>query len=195
MNSRLILSRKPRSQFPKGAFMQNRKMLLAEVIAFCCIIAGCAKKASDTAADTVAASAPAASATDHSADAHTIIASDSAWMRNVIAKNVDSLMTYYAPEAVSYGFGAPASGTDQIRTEYTKMVKSTITIPKINAGPVSFSNDGSMAFDHGTYSMTVTPPGGKASNSTGAYLNVWKKMNGQWKLMAEMSTPVPASKN
>jgi uncharacterized protein (TIGR02246 family) len=175
--------------------MQDRKMLVAELIAFSCIITGCAKKASDTATDTVTASAPAAVATDHSADAHTIIASDSAWMRNVIAKNVDSLMTYYAPEAVSYGFGAPASGTDQIRTEYTNMVKSTITIPKIDAGPVSFSNDGSMAFDHGIYSMTVTPPGGKASNSTGAYLNVWKKMNGQWKLVAEMSTPVPASKN
>lgn len=175
--------------------MQNRKTLLAGIIALSCIITGCAKKVSDTAADTAAASAPAAAATDHSADVHTIIASDSAWMRNVIAKNVDSLMTYYAPEAVSYGFGAPASGTDQIRTEYTNMVKSTITIPKINAGPVSFSNDGSMAFDHGTYSMTVTPPGGKPSNSTGAYLNVWKKMNGQWKLMAEMSTPVPASKN
>jgi len=175
--------------------MQERKMLFAEIIAFSCIITGCAKKVSDTAADTVDASSPAASATDHSADVRTIIASDSAWMRNVMAKNVDSLMTYYAPEAVSYGFGASASGTDQIRTEYTKMVKSTITNPKINANTVRFSNDRSMAFDHGTYSMTVTPPGGKASKQTGAYLNVWKKTDGQWKLMAEMSTPVPPSKN
>jgi ketosteroid isomerase-like protein len=170
-------------------------MLLAEIIVVSCIIAGCAKEAGDTATDTVAASAPAAVATDHSADVRAIMASDSAWMRNVISKNVDSLMTYYAPEAVSYGFGAPASGIDQIRTEYTNMAKSTITNPKFNPGTVSFSNDGSMAFDYGTYSMTVKAPGEKASIASGAYLNVWKKLNGQWKLMAEMSTPVPLSKN
>jgi ketosteroid isomerase-like protein len=75
------------------------------------------------------------------------------------------------------------------------MVKSTITNPKIKPGTVSFSDDGTMAFDHGTYSMTVKAPGAKAANQSGAYLNVWKKMNGQWKLMAEMSTPVAASKD
>ena len=173
--------------------MQDRKMLLAEIIAFSCIITGCAKKASDSATDTVTASAPAAVVTDHSADVRAILASDSGWMRDVMAKNVDSLMTYYAPEAVSYGFGAPATGADQIRASYTNMVKSTMSNPKINAGPVTFSNDGSMAFDHGTFSVTLTPPGGKASNESSAYLNVWKRMDGQWKLMAEMSTPVPAS--
>lgn len=174
--------------------MQNRNMLLAEIIALSCIITGCAKKASDTPADTTIASAPAASATDHSADVRAILASDSAWLRDVMAKNVDSLMTYYAPDAVSYGFGPPATGTDQIRVSYTNMVKSTMSNPKINAGPVTFSNDGSMAFDHGTFSVTLKPPGGKASNGTSGYLNVWKKMDGQWKLMAEMSTPFPASK-
>ena len=175
--------------------MPNRTILLAEIIAFSCIITACAKKANDAATDTVVASAPAAVVTDHSADTRAIIASDSAWMRNVIAKNVDSLMSFYAPEAVSYGFGAPSSGTDQIRTEYTNMVKATITNPKIKPGTVSFSDDGTMAFDHGIYSMTVKAPGAKAANQSGAYLNVWKKINGQWKLMAEMSTPVAASKD
>ena len=56
-----------------------------------------------------------------------IVALDSGWIRNVMAKNVDSLMTYYAPDAVSYGFGPPATGIDQIRTQYTGMVKATIT--------------------------------------------------------------------
>jgi ketosteroid isomerase-like protein len=70
------------------------------------------------------------------------------------------------------------------------MVKSKVTDPKIDSKAVNFSDDGTMAFDHGTYSMTVTPPGGKATRDNGAFLNVWKKMNGQWKLMAEMSTPV-----
>ena len=168
--------------------MHDRKMLLAGMVALSCITAGCAKTANDGAD---AAPAAAAAPADRSADTQTIIALDSGWMRNVIAKNVDSLMTYYAPDAVSMGFGsAPASGTDQVRATYTEMVKSTIADPTINPGAVSFSDDGTMAFDHGTYSMTVTPPGGKTTKESGAYLNVWKKMDGQWKLVAEMSTPV-----
>jgi uncharacterized protein (TIGR02246 family) len=167
-------------------------MQFAEIIVLSCVIAGCAKKADNT--DTAMTSAAAAAPADRSADMRTIVALDSGWIRNVMAKNVDSLMTYYAPDAVSYGFGAPASGTDQIRGLYTEMVKATITDPKLNSNTVKFSDDGTMAFDHGTYAMTMAPPGGKPSTEAGAFLNVWKKMDGQWKLVAEMSSPLPAAK-
>ena len=172
--------------------MQRRKMLLAGIVVLSFITAACTK--SDTAGDTAAASTATVATTDHSADAQAIIALDSGWIRNVMAKNVDSLMTYYTADAVSYGFtgGGMASGTDQLRTAYTEMVKATMTDPKINPGPVNFSADGTMAFDHGNYSVTVTPPGGKATTESAAYLNVWKKVDGQWKLAAEMSTPFTA---
>jgi len=42
--------------------------------------------------------------------------------------------------------------------------------------------------------MTMTRPGGKASRSTGGYLNIWRKTNAGWKLVAEMSTPVATPK-
>jgi uncharacterized protein (TIGR02246 family) len=175
--------------------MQNRAPLLSGLVALSFLTIACSKKDATVATvdstDSIATVAPA----DRSADATAIIALDSGWMRNVMAKNVDSLMTYYAPDAVSYGFGsAVASGTDQLRASYTEMVKSTMTNPTITPGAVEFSDDGTMAYDHGTYSMTVTPPGGKTSSQSGAYLNVWKKINGQWKLIAEMSTPVPPAK-
>lgn len=173
--------------------MQDQKRLVLIVAALTCVIPGCAKTASNAGADS-AASASAAASTDHSADTRTIVALDSGWMRNVMAKNVDSLMTYYTPDAVSYGFGAPATGTDQIRSLYTEMVKSTVTDPKINSNTVRYSDDGTMAYDHGTYSMTIAAPGGKPSAEGGAFLNVWKRTDGQWKLVAEMSTPVAVPK-
>ncbi len=109
---------------------------------------------------------------------------------------VDSVMAFYTPDAVSYGFGAvPSSGTDQIRAEYTEMVKSAITNPRMSANTVKFSDDGSLPYDYGTYQITVQPLGGKADNVSGAFLNVWKKVDGQWKIAAEMSTPVPAPKS
>ena len=168
--------------------MTHRTMHLGRLAAIACVIGACAK--ANPTADT-ASPAAAAAPMDHSADERTIIALDSGWIRNVMAKNVDSLMTYYAPDAVSYGFGPPANGTDQIRASYTAMVKSTMTDPKLNSNTIKFSNDGSMAFDHGTYTMTITPPGGKPSTETGGYLNVWRKIDGQWKLVAEASAPVP----
>lgn len=177
--------------------MQDRKMLLAGIVALSFVVAACAKSASDAPADSTAASAPAAAAADHSADIRAIIAADSGWMRNVMAKNVDSLMTYYTPDAVSYGFAGPAGsakGSEQIRAVYAEMVKANVTNPKMSPNTISFSDDGSMAMDHGTYSMTVTPPGGKASTDNGAFLNVWKRVDGQWKLVAEMSTPIAPPK-
>ena len=173
--------------------MQGRKMLLAGMAGLSFIIAACTKAASDAAVDSNAA-APVAAAIDRAAETRAIIALDSGWMRNVIAKNVDSLMTYYAPDAVSYGFGAPAAGTEQVRALYTEMVKANVTNPTITSNAVTFSDDGTMAMDHGRYTMTITPPGGKATNESGAFLNVWKKVDGQWKLIAEMSTPVAAPK-
>ena len=172
--------------------MQSRNMLLAGMAALSFTLAGCEKPAGDAAVDTSAA--PAAAVTDRSADERAIIALDSGWVRQVLAKNVDSLMTYYAPDVVSYGFagGSRVSGIDELRAGYTEMMKATITNPAMNPGPVKFSDDGTMAFDHGTYSLTVTPPGGKATNESAAYLNVWRKIDGQWKLVAEMSTPVAA---
>lgn len=177
--------------------VQNRTKVFAAMLLVLLAGVACSKKDTDDndTAKAMNSSSPASAPADHTADAAAIVGLDSAWLRNVMAKNVDSVMTYYAPDAVSYGPGAvPAAGTDQVKAVYTEMVKSTITNPKLLSNTVKFSDDGTMAFDHGTYSMTVAPPGRKPSIQTGGYLNVWKKMDGQWKMLAEMSTPVPPPK-
>ena len=102
-------------------------------------------------------------------------------------------MMYYAPNVVSYGFGAaPSNGMDALRASYTEMVKATMADSSVASAGIDFSDDGTMAYDHGTYTLTVTPPGGNPSWGTGAYLNVRKKIDGQWKMLAEMRTPVAA---
>ena len=183
--------------------MADRTTTVAGMLLLSALIAGCGKSAEDKTEDSAkamagasgSAVAPAAAPADHQADAAAIARADSAWLRLVMARNVDSLMTYYTPDAVSYGPGsAPAVGTDQLRSAYTAFVKATITNPKLNSNTVKFSDDGNMAYDYGTYTMTVAPPAGKASTETGAYLNVWKKVGGEWKMAIEMSTPVAAPK-
>ena len=184
--------------------MADRTTTIAGMLLLSAIIAGCAKSAEDKTEDSAkamagasgSAVAPAAAPADRQADAAAIVRADSAWLRLVMARNVDSLMTFYTPDAVSYTPGSPpATGTDQVRAAYTDFVKSTITNPKLNSNTVKFSDDGMMAYDYGTYTMTVAPPGGKTATENGAYLNVWRKVGGEWKLAAEMSTPVPAPKS
>lgn len=170
-----------------------RSRLIALV--FAVAVTACSTK-SDTTADTgMAAQGVVTPPADRTAEAAAIVKADSAWMRHVQSKNVDSVMSWYTPDAVSYGFGgAPAAGTEQIRANYTEFVKATITDPKILTNTVKFSDDGNMAYDHGTYTMTVAQPGGKPARENGAYLNVWRKVDGQWKLVAEMGTPVATPK-
>ncbi len=174
--------------------MQTRRKVFGVLVLVSFAAAGCAKTEA-VAVDTSGPVAVPAASTDRSADVAMILAADSGWIRHVMAKNVDSLMTYYSSDVVSYGFGAaPASGLDQLKASYAEMVKTSMTDPAIQAGPVKFSDDGTMAYDHGTFTMTMTPAGGKATRSTGAYLNVWRKTDAGWKMVAEMSTPVAAPK-
>ena len=166
--------------------MQTRTRILGTML-LVATVAACSTKDSATTDSTAADTAALAT---HDTDARAIVAADSSWLRNVVAKNVDSLMTWYTPDAVSFGFGTAARGTDQIRALYTEMTKSTITNPKLVSSQVEFSNDGTMAYDYGTYEMTTAAPGKKAVSEAGSFLNVWRKVDGQWKLVAEMSTPV-----
>src|SRR5215208_878451 len=91
-----------------------------------------------------------------------IIAADSAWMRAIQSKNVDSLMPYYASDAVSMSEGTKAAkGTAAIRSAYTEMVKTNPRNMTFNVDAVNFSDDGTMATDYGSFRGTADGPGGK----------------------------------
>ena len=175
--------------------MRNATSILGTFALLSMATAACSP-ATPRAADTTAPAAvmPAAASTDHPADAAMILASDSAWLRHVTAQNLDSLMTFYAPEVVSYGFGPPATGFDKVKAMYAEMLKGKMSNPMVTSTPAQFSPDGLMAYDHGIFKATMTAPGGKPETSSSAYLNVWRKMDGKWKLVAEMSVPLADTK-
>ena len=57
---------------------------------------------------------------------------------------------------------------------------------------------GDLAYDRGTYSMTITPPGATPIEDHGKYLSIWRKQaGGLWKVsrvMFNSDLPVPAPK-
>ncbi len=149
-------------------------------------LSGC-NKGTSASADS-AAVASGGKSFDKSAARAEIIRADSAWLRLVQAKNVDSLMPYYAPEAVSMSEGTKAvKGTRDLRSAYTEMVKANVRDMTFKIDGVEFSDDGTMAYDHGSYSGTMDGPKGKPVKFSGNYLNVWKNIGGRWVMVAEIS--------
>lgn len=152
------------------------------------LLFGCSKPTPAT-ADSAAASSTTATAFDESAARAQILGADSAFQRALQTKHVDSLMVYYDPDVVSMGAGdKPVKGTTDLRASYDKSVKANHRNLSFKSGGVNFSNDHTMAWDHGTFSETADGPNGKPVTHSGSFLNVWKNVGGKWLIVAEIGT-------
>jgi len=126
---------------------------------------------------------------DEKANAAQIVAADSAFVRAITSKNVDSLMPYYDANAVSLG-KTVVKGTSALRSQYDEAVKSPPRDVHFESNGVNFSDDHSMAWDYGTVSQTVDIKG-KPVKTSGTYLNVWKNVGGRWMIVAEIGSVTP----
>jgi ketosteroid isomerase-like protein len=152
------------------------------------LLSGCSKPTPAT-ADSAAVSNTTAPAFDERAARAQILGADSAFQRALMSRHVDSLMVYYDPDVVSMGGNAkPIKGTKDLRASYDQAVKANNRNLSFQSGGVNFSNDHSMAYDHGTYSHTSDGPGGKPVTRTGSFMNVWKNVGGRWLIVAEIGT-------
>jgi ketosteroid isomerase-like protein len=155
------------------------------------LLFGCSKTNSAT-ADSSSASSTAAGSFDESAARAQILAADSAFLRGLQSKNVDSIMIYYDPAVVSMSEGTkPVKGTADLRASYAQAVKSNPRDMSFQSGGVNFSNDHSMAWDYGTFSSTMDGPKGKPVKGTGSFVNVWKNVGGRWLIGAEINNSSP----
>ena len=131
---------------------------------------------------------------DRDAGRAEILGADSAFVRAVLAKNVDSLMPYYDESVVSMSEGANAvKGTRDLRAAYTQSLKSAPQATSFQSGGVNFSDDGTMAWDYGTFSATTNDAKGKPVKSSGSFLNVWKNVGGHWRIVAEINNAAPST--
>jgi len=125
---------------------------------------------------------------DKSAATAQILGNDSTFIRGMMAKNVDTVMCCYDNDAVSIGTGKPTKGVGDLRKSYTAAVKANARDVTFHSDGVNFSDDGTLAWDYGTFAQTVDLKG-KPTKQAGNFLNVWKNEGGKWKIVAEISTP------
>jgi ketosteroid isomerase-like protein len=101
--------------------------------------------------------------------------------------------TYYTQDAIVNGPNAPAiKGHDAI----IAMFKSFPAIKDFKVEFLEIAGAGNIGYVYGTYSMVVTPPGGKPMPDKGKYVEIWKRQaDGAWKVAMDTFNsdfPLPA---
>jgi uncharacterized protein (TIGR02246 family) len=79
-------------------------------------------------------------------------------------------------------------GPDEVRKGLGDMLRTTKDF-KLNFAPssVTVADAGDLAVEHGTYKLSFTGPKGKKIEDHGNYVTVYKKVNGEWKVLADIN--------
>lgn len=122
---------------------------------------------------------------DIAAEVDAIRELDRQWQAAVDAKDVEAVISFYAPDAVKMEPNAPGIvGIEHFREAF----EAWLPLPNVSNefGPdvIEVAASGDMAWDRGTYHFVMETPEGTVED-IGKYLMVWKKINGEWLVIAE----------
>ncbi len=115
-----------------------------------------------------------------SAEEKAIRAEAAAWFK---AKDGLQFSSYYAADATLLPPGGAAiAGKEKITAYWVSFFKQPGLVVSGGPASVEVAKSGEIAFDRGTFKLTVNDASGKPVTSTGKYVVVWKKQaDGKWK--------------
>jgi len=124
------------------------------------------------------------------ADEKAIRDSETAWVKEFAAKDMDKIVAHYADDGMVLLSNAPTMvGKDAIRAG----MKDTVIDPKfsLDLKTVKVEVSGDLAYSQGTYSvMAPDPKTKKVMAETGRYVEVYKKQpDGAWKMIEDINSP------
>jgi uncharacterized protein (TIGR02246 family) len=101
------------------------------------------------------------------------------------SKDAAAFATLYAEDAVHMPSNAPvARGRDAIRNAWAETFRIPGVAVNFGATRVEVAESGDLAYVTGTYQLSGDMPGGRLDDR-GNYVVVWKKIDGQWKAVAD----------
>ncbi len=113
--------------------------------------------------------------------------SDKHWSEAVEQKNLEKTLTFYADDATVLPFNAPkAEGRENIRQLWHHLFQSPGFHLRFAPVKIAVAKSRDMAYEVGTFELTMNGPDGAPSISPGKYVVVWKKQNGKWKAVADI---------
>lgn len=155
------------------------------VTAGTCIIALAACQAG---APEAAETAPAVEtmAVDVAAEEQAIRDLDNQMLAAAAAKDAAAVAAFFAPDGRSMLDNAPAAvGTAAIAEAWGAMLQAPGATLTWTPTLIRVANAGDLAYDLGTYTFSFDGPDGRVTD-TGKYVTVWTKVDGQWKIAADI---------
>jgi uncharacterized protein (TIGR02246 family) len=143
--------------------------------------------------DTAAAAAP---KVDKQAEEQAIRDISRKWEQMFNAKDSSGIAALFAADGYEMPPNAKAmKGPEEVSKGIGEMFRASkdlkITFP---ASSVTVADAGDLAAEHGTYKLSFTGPKGKKIEDNGNYVTVWTKVDGQWKVLADInSSEVPGA--
>jgi uncharacterized protein (TIGR02246 family) len=163
--------------------MPNRIELVSALVTLSVLVGGCARK--EPAAQASGDRQTAAPVDTKAAEAE-IRQGDKEFFDAVKARNANAIADQYAPDAISMPANSPPlMGREAILQFNQQMLKTPGLAITGESDVIKFSDDGTMAYAAGKYSASFTDPKGHAVKDEGKYLNVLRRVDGKWRVVAD----------
>jgi ketosteroid isomerase-like protein len=145
------------------------------------LVQGCSQISTPPIAQT---SAP---ADNRAADEAAIRAQSEAWSAASQSKDLDKIVSFYAPDGVALPDGAPIEPDPaSIRNGWKGLTDAKDVSLGWTTTKVEAAKSGDIAYEYGAYHLDITGKDGKVSTRTGKYVLAWKKQaDGTWKVAVD----------
>lgn len=167
----------------------TKKLLLLSVTALLLPACQAGEKSANNTAD-----ANTAAAVDTGVAEQAIRGHVARWLQLVKAKDAAGIAQLYTDDGAVMPPNAPiAKGRAAIQQTWASMMGTPGFELTFVPEQIIVSSSGDMAFDRGTYSLTIAPDG-TAQTDTGKYVVVWRKIGSEWKAAVDIfNSDLPAS--
>jgi ketosteroid isomerase-like protein len=123
-----------------------------------------------------------------------IAAEEEQWNRDYVTRNIENVMSRYAPDATAKIPGAPPLTGRWIRRSIEAGLHDPAFAMTFAHDRIEVARSGELAYSRGQYHMTLTDrQSGQPKTEYGTYLTVWQKQpDGRWRVIEDFITPGPA---
>jgi uncharacterized protein (TIGR02246 family) len=127
------------------------------------------------------------------ADEAAIAAAVKEWAAAAQAKDAEKFTSYYADDAVLMMEAAPdVSGKAALREAAVGMMQDPNFALSFAADEIVVARSGDLAYESGSYTMTMSDPQKKPATQRGHYVVVWQKQaDGSWKVVRDVPVSDP----
>ena len=123
-----------------------------------------------------------------SSDEEAIRQTVASWSEAAGAKDLNKCVSFYTDDASVLPFNAPiATGIDQIRKVWSQLMSNPGFSIRFGPTKIEVARSADLAYEIGTFELTLSDQTGKSAGSRGKYVVAWKKQaNGEWKAAADI---------